>query len=616
MKLKNLLASAALGASLIFPAIAVADETNDSQVKFTESNEEHAKLVGSVLNSGSFIYQERIENGFSDLKSISIESDAGLKNFEIDKEWDPNNCEIGILSPYKILNIRPVDDNQTIQVLTIAQYKFSNDNRKAILYYLDSGTQSTLEHPRLVITNDIPLYFPSEISKEVIIDGVQIPGFYLEDKQRNGCKQETIIDLKPLFSNQILTKDNLNDNTLEFIVLETISLGKYATLNEGEFGNFTNLNALNKNMSEYYLSNYKDDKQIKEIANSILNENKSLYQTTFDIFDFTRKSIEYENEELSLTPTEAMNEIKYKGKKPRGYGDCDDYSAIMVAILNAAGIPAYDSGGWITDFDKSGGHAWPEVCLPLKNGEPFWFISEPTWASNKENGYEKYFQQKDRSYICNLNVNLKFDTYLYNSIHEERFFNCNNGVLDLNSIVNKLKEFKEKENAKEVSSLEKIKSNSLTYPREFQKKKESKYFIKRNDSEDRFMYIILDSDNSLLVGYKTKDVWESPINNTGWDKTRLDSINSTYHGVLNNLNCTNKEIGSCIEYNIFRESEIDKIRATSVRFDSYLLKYHFDIIVNNLVENNLLTSEEATKFKEFYNACNGNNFYYFLEESR
>jgi transglutaminase-like putative cysteine protease len=60
-----------------------------------------------------------------------------------------------------------------------------------------------------------------------------------------------------------------------------------------------------------------------------------------------------------------------------GYGDCTEYTQLLLALLNAAKIPARKVDGYIylgDDEKRFGGHEWVEV---LVDGQ--WRGIDPTW---------------------------------------------------------------------------------------------------------------------------------------------------------------------------------------------------------------------------------------------
>ncbi len=60
----------------------------------------------------------------------------------------------------------------------------------------------------------------------------------------------------------------------------------------------------------------------------------------------------------------------------RGYGDCDGYSDLTIALARASGLPARLCFGWACQESEYKGHAWVEFYSPTLG----WLPSDPTWA--------------------------------------------------------------------------------------------------------------------------------------------------------------------------------------------------------------------------------------------
>jgi transglutaminase-like putative cysteine protease len=59
-------------------------------------------------------------------------------------------------------------------------------------------------------------------------------------------------------------------------------------------------------------------------------------------------------------------------------GDCNEHTALFVALARAAGIPARISVGLVSVRNAFYYHAWPEVYLDEGNGRGLWLPVDPT----------------------------------------------------------------------------------------------------------------------------------------------------------------------------------------------------------------------------------------------
>lgn len=97
-------------------------------------------------------------------------------------------------------------------------------------------------------------------------------------------------------------------------------------------------------------------------------ENATTLSTVHQLVHFTHDFLYYQPTPSSFTVDEVV---------ANGYGDCTEYSQLLLALLNAAKIPAREVNGYIylgDDEQRFGGHAWVEVLIDGK-----WIGVDPTW---------------------------------------------------------------------------------------------------------------------------------------------------------------------------------------------------------------------------------------------
>lgn len=99
-------------------------------------------------------------------------------------------------------------------------------------------------------------------------------------------------------------------------------------------------------------------KQIRGIGEEILAETKDLpaWDQVEAIYSWVRENVRYKFDKLPHTCAEALES---------GHGDCEELSALFIAICRSRGIPA--RAVWVP------GHTYPEFYLADATGQGHWF---------------------------------------------------------------------------------------------------------------------------------------------------------------------------------------------------------------------------------------------------
>ena len=97
-------------------------------------------------------------------------------------------------------------------------------------------------------------------------------------------------------------------------------------------------------------------KRIKTIAKELRDETLSGWDQVESIYTWVRKSIQYKFDVQNHSCLDALDSK---------HGDCEELSALFIAICRANGIPA--RAVWVP------GHTYPEFYLEDKSGEGHWF---------------------------------------------------------------------------------------------------------------------------------------------------------------------------------------------------------------------------------------------------
>lgn len=119
-----------------------------------------------------------------------------------------------------------------------------------------------------------------------------------------------------------------------------------------------------------------NNKQIIDLAQQLTSKERYPLDKAKKIFEYVNSSITYEfGKELSNSAIETLN---------RGYGSCEGFSLLYIALCRASGIPARFVFGYRfkpeeisrtqTDL-QSFGHAWVEIYLPGIS----WVTVDPTY---------------------------------------------------------------------------------------------------------------------------------------------------------------------------------------------------------------------------------------------
>ncbi|MHA1228253.1 MAG: transglutaminase-like domain-containing protein, partial [Candidatus Hodarchaeales archaeon] len=105
-----------------------------------------------------------------------------------------------------------------------------------------------------------------------------------------------------------------------------------------------------------------NDPALKSLALN-LDSTASLLDYAFNVYNFSSTYIKYKLLSTSRGASFALSQ---------GYGDCDEYTTLFIALLRLYGIPAVEHTAWLADFEPgfvsqdagSIAHAYPMFYLP------------------------------------------------------------------------------------------------------------------------------------------------------------------------------------------------------------------------------------------------------------
>ena len=126
-----------------------------------------------------------------------------------------------------------------------------------------------------------------------------------------------------------------------------------------------------------------------ELAEEISSQSTSTWDQVSLINNWVSSHLRYQESYTTRSVLETLEDRS---------GDCDEYTALMVALLRATGVTARQATGLLYDLDTFAAHAWVEAALPTREGKLHWFICDPTLAGTTPVADQKaaYVQLKER----------------------------------------------------------------------------------------------------------------------------------------------------------------------------------------------------------------------------
>ncbi len=123
---------------------------------------------------------------------------------------------------------------------------------------------------------------------------------------------------------------------------------------------------------------------VKMVTKTVIDGLTTDYEKAYAIHKWVAENIYYDKDYAFNTKTyTALTPVDVLTQR---VSVCEGYSNLMVAMLNAAGIPAFKVGGYLLGNDASvwsevsptvsANHAWVEAYIDGK-----WIIADPTWDS-------------------------------------------------------------------------------------------------------------------------------------------------------------------------------------------------------------------------------------------
>ena len=159
------------------------------------------------------------------------------------------------------------------------------------------------------------------------------------------------------------------------------------------------------------VANTDEHERLHQIAKLLTSKSPTSYGRVTTVNSWVSSQLQYQESPVTRSAVEALEDRA---------GDCGEYTTVMVALLRAMGIPARRAVGRFYDFDTLSAHAWVEVALPKRSGEPHWFVADPTfaWATAIEEEKAAYVQLNDRMLLYPAKPTIKLEGTTANRISD------------------------------------------------------------------------------------------------------------------------------------------------------------------------------------------------------
>ncbi|MBO3831923.1 MAG: transglutaminase domain-containing protein [Candidatus Brockarchaeota archaeon] len=148
--------------------------------------------------------------------------------------------------------------------------------------------------------------------------------------------------------------------TVRIIVMINITFRSLPEISVNSSGSFSDIPAT---LASYTVSSgawrYRDEglKHIAELAAEIKGNDTNLLRVVCKMVEFIGERVSYPEGEELRPPQYPNQTLPSTGEK--GRGDCDDQSALLIAMLRSVGIPAYlQTGGVVSPFYSVSGETW------------------------------------------------------------------------------------------------------------------------------------------------------------------------------------------------------------------------------------------------------------------
>jgi transglutaminase-like putative cysteine protease len=396
-----------------------------------------------------------------------------------------------------------------------------------------------------------------------------------------------------------------------------LKIGSYSELPPGRFANFDGylldpeLQDLAKLELNRDISVIDDRERLQDIAENVAAKATSDYESVVAVNSWVSSHLRYQESPATRSPVEALEDRS---------GDCDDYSALAVALLRTIRIPARQTTGLLYDFDTIAAHTWVEVALPTQDGGLHWFIVDPTLAgaARVESRKTAYVQFKDRVMFYTLRPVVTVEG-MTGRPTTDILLNWRQETESSFTDAGELSRFTDlviQEIDQRLSrGAERLAEKGLLIRRESASIAGSPYWV-----VDRPVVEKSSSRIQLRLENEERLVLDLVAENTSVleAKTDLETINQmrAAYTDLSSLFFVGMEAYSNLELVFYRDRHSDRLHTVSLRFGRYLVEHYLERILKRLTKDGLLTEDETARIAAIAEASGGKNLYLLQELAR
>jgi len=547
------------------------------------SNDEHARTIDPVLTGDAAVWIHE------DLPAPPLTVIGGRVFSYRDVLYDPLEAPL--------LKIRPIDGGQRIPFLTrvVLQPRGPISPETAVNLTLPAPP---IFNPRVTDVNAWvgPDRVQASIrhSVESTTIGIRVPLTKAGNEQPDG--PETPITV-------------IVEGELLLETYRTFSPARFRNVDETSYG--PAVDRLSELQVGFDVADDAGIRRIREIAGTVAAEKTTDYKKVVAVTSWVADSLQYRESPATRTPLEALEDRS---------GDCDDHSALMVAMLRAVGIAARQATGLLYDLNTLSAHAWVEAALPTREGELHWFVIDPTLAGTTRIEAERssFVQFKDRILLYAFRPTVSLggvsgrrttDVLLnWRKAGEKPI----TGGARLDRFIDSVVEGFDRHVSRMAEDLS---ERGLLLRRQSSTIVGSPYLLVNRSAAregDSRLHLRLENEERLVLELAASigDALES--------ETDLDTIKrlSRAYSDLNGLFFAGAPAHRNLELVYARDRHTDRLHSVSLIVGRYLVEHHLDRILKRLSNNRLLKKEETAELSEIAKASGGKNLYVLQELAR
>jgi hypothetical protein len=335
------------------------------------------------------------------------------------------------------------------------------------------------------------------------------------------------------------------------------------------------------------------------------------YHQTLAVNRFVSSTLRYLEDPIRRWPGDILEER---------VGDCDDYSALMVALLRALAIPCRPTRGFLYDFGALAPHTWVEVALPRADGGIHWFICDPTLANSSTSDAERDIAVQFRS---------RAHLYPAQPLVAPSGLPVHHVTDILLNVAGPHRDDRRTPVALESYVLEVTEGVARQFTDLADALSRSKLLLRRE--------LPLSAGSSYVVGERVVTQGRSSLRTVLESEERVvvelvaasdgvDLGDAAEREVMEALRASHLQLGwllfrglpahHCLELTYSRDPHSDRLRAVRLTFNRYLIQTHLRPILKRMRKEGLWTDQEAALVDDLHRNSGGTNLYFLQELAR